>query len=114
LSENIRVVSVVGRLLEHSRVYSFAYGGSQKIYISSADLMPRNLDNRVELAVPIEDPALRAQVMETVELCLADNHNAWDLDSDGAWVRRRPAKGERLVNAQEILMRRHAAHAIEA
>ncbi|MGA2006019.1 MAG: polyphosphate kinase 1 [Solirubrobacteraceae bacterium] len=114
VSENIRVVSVVGRLLEHSRVYSFTYGGTQKIYISSADLMPRNLDNRVELAVPIEDPALRAQVMETVELCLSDNHNAWDLGADGIWVRRHPAEGEKLINAQELLMRRHAASAAEA
>jgi len=113
LSENIRVVSVVGRLLEHSRVYSFTYGGTQKIYISSADLMPRNLDNRVELAVPIEDPWLRAQVMETVELCLSDNHNAWDLGADGVWVRRHPAEGEKLINAQELLMRRHAAAAAE-
>ena len=114
ISENIRVVSVVGRLLEHSRVYSFAYGGTEKVYISSADLMPRNLDNRVELAVPIEDPALRAQVMETVELCLADNHNAWDLSSDGVWRRRHPPASEKVINAQELLMRRHAEHAAEA
>jgi polyphosphate kinase len=114
LSENIRVVSVVGRLLEHSRVYSFNYGGSAKIYISSADLMPRNLDNRVELAVPIEDPALRAEVMETVELCLADNHNAWDLGTDGVWVRRHPGPDEKVINAQETLMRRHAEHLRDA
>src|SRR6202142_2348989 len=103
ISESIRVVSVVGRLLEHSPVYSFNYGGAQKVYISSADLMPRNLDNRVELAVPIEDPVLRTQVMETVELCLADNHNAWYLGTDGLWVRRHPAAGETVVNAQETL-----------
>jgi len=114
LSENIRVVSVVGRLLEHSRVYSFSHGGTQKVYISSADLMPRNLDNRVELAVPIEDPALRAQVMETVELCLSDNHNAWDLGSDGVWVRRVPDAGDQIVDAQETLMRRHAEHSRDA
>ena len=76
--------------------------------------MPRNLDNRVELAVPIEDPALRAQVMETVELCLSDNHNAWDLGTDGVWERRRPSADEKVINAQEILMARHAAHAAEA
>ena len=90
LSENIRVVSVVGRFLEHSRVYAFEHGGDWKVYICSADLMPRNLDNRVELAVPVEDPELRAQVLETVELCLADNHNAWDLGGDGVWQRRAP------------------------
>ena len=113
ISENIRVVSVVGRYLEHSRVYAFEYGGAQKVYISSADLMPRNLDNRVELAVPIEHPALRAQVLEAVELCFADNHNAWDLDSDGVWRRRRAAASEQTINAQELLMHRHVSHAAE-
>jgi polyphosphate kinase len=109
LSENIRVVSVVGRLLEHSRIYGFDCNGVEKLYISSADLMPRNLDNRVELAVPIEDTAAREQVLEVLELCLADNHNAWDLGSDGVWRRRHAAPGEPLVNAQEELMRRHSS-----
>ena len=67
--------------------------------------MPRNLDNRVELAVPIEDPALRGEVLETVELCLADNHNAWDLDGDGVWTRVRPPEPGATINAQEELMR---------
>jgi polyphosphate kinase len=111
LSENIRAVSVVGRFLEHSRVYAFEYGGARKVYISSADLMPRNLNNRVELAVPIEDPALREEVLDVVELCLADNHNAWDLDSRGVWERRHPAPGELVINAQEELMRRHSSGA---
>ena len=57
--------------------------------------MPRNLNNRVELAVPIEDPALRAEVLEAVELCLADNHNAWDLAADGVWTRRQRARAPR-------------------
>jgi polyphosphate kinase len=114
ISENIRAVSVVGRLLEHSRVYAFEYDGAQKVYISSADLMPRNLDNRVELAVPIEDPALRAEVLEAVELCLSDNHNAWDLGSDGVWTRRVPPSPEQTINAQELLMRRHTARSGEA
>jgi polyphosphate kinase len=95
-------------------VYAFERGGVWKTYISSADLMPRNLDNRVELAVPVEDPALRAQVLETVELCLADNHNAWDLDSDGVWTRRQPRGEEPVINSQEILMRRHTARAAES
>ncbi|HEX4033947.1 MAG TPA: polyphosphate kinase 1 [Solirubrobacteraceae bacterium] len=110
-SDNIRVVSVVGRFLEHSRIYAFQYAGAEKVYISSADLMPRNLDNRVELAVPIDDPALRAQVMDVFDLCLADNHNAWDLHGDGVWVRRHRREGEAEVNAQGELMRRHSAHA---
>jgi polyphosphate kinase len=113
LSENIRVVSVVGRFLEHSRVYAFERGGEWKAYISSADLMPRNLIHRVELAVPVEDPELRAEVLEAVELCLADNHNAWDLDADGVWTRRRAPSPEETIDAQAQLMRAHAAHASE-
>jgi len=113
LSENIRVVSVVGRLLEHSRVYAFERGGEWTTFISSADLMPRNLDNRVELAVPIEDPALRAEVLDAVELCLADNHNAWDLDAGGVWTRRHAPSPEGGVDAQAQLMRLHAARAAE-
>jgi polyphosphate kinase len=114
LSDNIRVVSVVGRFLEHSRVYAFQRGGEWTAYISSADLMPRNLNNRVELAVPIEDPELRAEVLETVELCLADNRNAWDLDADGVWTRRPVPGPEAVVNAQEQLMRVHTARAAES
>ena len=105
VSETIRVVSVVGRFLAHSRVYAFERHGSSTVYISSADLMRRNLEHRVELAVPIEDPELRTQVLDTVALCLADNHNAWDLDSDGTWTRRTPASPDAAINAQEQLMR---------
>ena len=76
--------------------------------------MPRNLDNRVELAVPIEDPALRAEVIEAVELCLADNHNAWDLGTDGRWTRRRPPSAQATINAQEELMRLHTLRAAES
>jgi len=108
ISETIRVVSVVGRFLEHSRVYAFERGGTHTVYISSADLMPRNLEHRVELAVPIEDPRLRTQVLDAVALCLADNHNAWDLDGTGKWTRRRPTDSEATINAQEQLMRLHA------
>jgi polyphosphate kinase len=112
LSETIRVISVVGRFLEHSRVYAFERDGQHTVYISSADLMPRNLEHRVELAVPIEDPMLRAQVLETVELCLKDNHNAWELDGDGRWTRiPRPADPAATINAQAELMRLHLLRA---
>ena len=114
LSEHVRVVSVVGRYLEHSRVYAFHRGGEWTAHISSADLMPRNLNNRVELAVPIEDPTLRAEVIEAVELCLADNHNAWDLGPDGAWTRRRAPSPEATIDAQEEMMRLHQLRAAEA
>jgi len=94
ISENIRVVSIVGRLLEHSRVFAFERDGEHTIYIASADLMPRNLDHRVELAAPIEAPELRAELLDTLERAFADNQNSWELDSEGIWHRRSPKPGE--------------------
>jgi polyphosphate kinase len=88
VSDNIRVVSVVGRFLEHSRVYTFHRGKKRKYFIGSADLMPRNLDTRVELLTPVEDESLRAQLDDTLERCLADDTFAWDMTPDGSWQRR--------------------------
>ena len=88
VSETIDVVSVVGRFLEHSRIYSFHRGDEHVYYIGSADLMPRNLDTRVELLVPIEQPDLQAELDDTLERCLADDTYAWTLDPDGSWTRR--------------------------
>jgi polyphosphate kinase len=114
ISENIRVVSVVGRLLEHSRVYTFEREGEQTVYIASADLMPRNLDHRVELAAPIESPDLRAELMDTLERAFADNQSSWELDSEGSWHRRSPAPGESARNMQLELMERHSRRSAEA
>src|SRR4029077_4347373 len=94
ISENIRVVSIVGPLLEHSRVFSFERDGEHTIFIASADLMPRNLDHRVELAAPIEAPELRAELLDTLERAFADNQNSWELDGEGIWHRRSPQPGE--------------------
>jgi polyphosphate kinase len=88
LSETINVVSVVGRFLEHSRVFEFRRGDEERIYIGSADLMPRNLDTRVELVAPVEDPALRAELSDSLDRAFADQTNAWDLKPDNTWVRR--------------------------
>ncbi|HYH59300.1 MAG TPA: polyphosphate kinase 1 [Thermoleophilaceae bacterium] len=88
VSENIRVVSVVGRFLEHSRIYSFQRGEETTWLIGSADLMPRNLDSRVELLVPVEDEGLTAELADTLERCLADDTFAWDLREDSSWERR--------------------------
>jgi polyphosphate kinase len=88
VSETIEVVSVVGRFLEHSRVYSFHRGDDHVYYIGSADLMPRNLDTRVELLVPIEQPELQAEIQDTLDRCLADDTFAWTLAADGSWNRR--------------------------
>jgi polyphosphate kinase len=114
LSDNIRVRSIVGRFLEHSRIYHFAHGaldGGPVSYIGSADLMPRNLDNRVELVAPVDDPALRDELLDTLERCLADDTNAWELGEDGAWSRRTPGADPR--NAHRELMLRHGARAAD-
>jgi polyphosphate kinase len=87
-SENIKVVSVVGRFLEHARVMSFRRGEEERMLIGSADLMGRNLDHRVELIVPVEDPNVRAEIEDTLDRCFADDTFAWDLGPDGAWTRR--------------------------
>ncbi len=111
ISENIRVTSIVGRFLEHSRIYVFRRGEETRVLMGSADLMPRNLDSRVELVAPVEDAALKAELLDVLERCLADNASSWELDSDGNWERQRP-DGE-LRSAQEELMARHSARAAE-
>ena len=88
LSEHIRVRSIIGRYLEHSRIYQFANGDGpgRPIYlIGSPDLMPRNLDGRVEALVPIEDPQLQARLQQILDLNLADDELAWELLPDGSW-----------------------------
>ncbi len=112
VSENIRVVSVVGRFLEHSRLYTFRRGEETRVLIGSADLMPRNLDHRVELVTPVEDPILQADLLDVLERGLADNSNAWELGSDGEWTRLSAGEQERR-SSQEELQERHAARAAE-
>ncbi len=100
VSDTINVVSVVGRFLEHSRIYAFFRGEEKIYYIGSADLMPRNLDTRVELVTPVEDSELQAELDDTLERCLADDTNAWTLGSDGRWARR--TGGTRSVHRELI------------
>jgi polyphosphate kinase len=88
VSETIKVVSIVGRFLEHSRIYSFHSGDDHSYYIGSADLMPRNLDKRVELLTPVENKELQAELQDTLERCLADDTFCWTLEPDGSWQRR--------------------------
>jgi polyphosphate kinase len=111
ISENIRVVSIVGHLLEHSRVYAFLRGEEQSFYIASADLMPRNLDHRVELAAPIEATELQAELLDTLERAFADNQNAWELDSEGVWHRRTVRPGEQPRSLQLELAELYSARA---
>ena len=113
ISENIRVVSIVGRFLEHSRIYAFERGEEEAVFIGSADLMPRNLDTRVELVAPVKDAALRDDLRDTLDRCFADDSNAWELDGEGTWTRRTP-QGPEPRNVQRELMLGHAARAAEA
>jgi polyphosphate kinase len=110
LSENIRVVSVVDRFLEHSRIYAFQRGDDWSVWIGSADLMPRNLDTRVELVAPVIVKSLRDDLLDALERCLADNTHGWDLRPDGSWERREAPEGERR-SVQRELMAGHAEHA---
>src|SRR3954454_24545660 len=112
VSDNIEVVSVVGRFLEHSRIYSFERAGEEeRVFTGSPDLMPRNLYKRVELVTPVEDPKIRVQLLDLLDRGLADNTNAWVLGQDGSWRRRRPNGDPR--NVQRELMDLHEARASE-
>ena len=102
LSNNIRVRSIVGRFLEHTRVFCFENGGDRKVYLSSADWMGRNFFNRVETCFPIEDAKLKKRVFEeTIRTYLDDNAQAWDLQSDGTYTRK---SGKPRKAAQDILL----------
>ncbi len=105
VSENIQVTSIVGRFLEHSRIYYFRNGGDEQIYLGSADLMPRNLDRRVEVLFPLESDRLKTRIKrEILDVYLRDNVKARRMLPSGAYVRARPVKGARAVNAQEELI----------
>ncbi|MFL5897054.1 MAG: polyphosphate kinase 1 [Solirubrobacterales bacterium] len=111
ISESIRVSSIVGRFLEHSRIYAFRRGEETRVLMGSADLMPRNLDSRVELVAPVEDAEIKAELLDVLERCLADTASSWELGPDGRWTRLRPDGEPR--SAQEELMARHSARAAE-
>ncbi|WP_290537371.1 MULTISPECIES: polyphosphate kinase 1 [Alcanivorax] len=105
LSENIRVRSVIGRFLEHTRIYHFHHGGEDLVYCSSADWMDRNLFNRVETCFPVNDPVLKAQVIEQgLHYYLRDNSRAWLLQPDGSYLRAQPENGEPVFIAQQTLL----------
>lgn len=104
ISENIRVISIIGRYLEHSRIFYFHNQGQEEVYIGSADWMTRNLDRRVEAVVPIEDPENLKDLQEILGVMLADNCQAWDLEPDGNYIQRQPTDNSKEQSAQEILM----------
>ena len=107
LSENIRVISIVGRFLEHSRIYYFNNGGDPKVLLGSADLMPRNLNQRVEVLFPVEDANIIKNIKGNIlDTLLSDNVKARLMQSDGTFRLLQPAKGEEAVNSQEVFLSR--------
>jgi polyphosphate kinase len=108
VSENIRVISVVGRFLEHSRIYYFCNGGSEEIYLGSADLMPRNINWRVEVLFPVQDQRIIRYLTDGVlKTYLAANTKTRILQPDGMYRRIKPEEGEQSLNPQEWLMQHH-------
>jgi polyphosphate kinase len=103
VSDHIRVLSIVGRFLEHSRVFYFANSGEEEFYFGSADWMPRNFDRRVEAVAPVEDMTLHPRLRSLLDTCLSDNRQAWDLHADGSYVQRQP-DGEPERSAQAIFL----------
>jgi polyphosphate kinase len=111
LSENITVRSVLGRFLEHSRICAFESNGKATIFLGSPDLMPRNLDHRIEVLVPVEQTRIRQELQAILDSVFTDNTNAWELGADGGWNRVSPGKGQRPHTHQTWLRRRAAARA---
>ncbi len=104
-SENIRVISILGRFLEHDRIFYFHNNDEPQIYIGSADWRGRNLNERVELIAPIENPELKTQLIQILNDCLHDNRLAWDLDADGYYTLRYPQDSEPERNFHKGLMK---------
>jgi polyphosphate kinase len=111
LSETIRVRSIVGRFLEHSRIFIFEAGPKRGILIGSADLMPRNLDHRIEVLTPVEDGRAQQELVRAFDVLLADNASAWEMSTEGRWMKLRPKKGDRGRQAQQVFMRSARARA---
>ncbi|RJP20976.1 MAG: polyphosphate kinase 1 [Candidatus Omnitrophota bacterium] len=109
ISENIRVISIVGRFLEHSRIFYFLNGGEEEYYLGSADWMPRNLDDRVEAITPVEDKEICEEIRQILEIMLNDNRKAWDLHNDGSYTQRKPAPNEKERATHDMLMERATA-----
>ncbi len=114
VSENISVVSVLGRFLEHSRIYAFERPGETTVYTGSADLMPRNLYNRVELIIPVVDEAIKAEMLDLLGISMKDTTGAWLLDPAGEWTPRGPAAGEEAFSVQNTLIERAKLRASES
>ncbi|HEU4753177.1 MAG TPA: hypothetical protein VFU47_08710, partial [Armatimonadota bacterium] len=106
VSDNIRVISIVGRFLEHCRIFYFRAGGEDEVYLASADWMNRNLSRRVEIMFPVEDPVLKRRVLDILGTRLRDNVKARELRPDGRYVRVKQRKGQPRVDSQALFMAR--------
>lgn len=104
ISENIRIISIIGRFLEHSRIFYFYNNGAEEIYIGSADWMRRNLDRRVEVITPVKDPDIAKDLQEILGIMLADNRLAWELQANGSYIQRRQSEDGLEANSQQTLM----------
>jgi polyphosphate kinase len=104
LSDTIRVFSTLGRFLEHSRIYRFENAGDPEFFLGSADWMQRNLNRRVETIMPVNDPILKQELEQTLQIYENDNCSAWDMKPNGRYKRRSPDKGEKRRAAQEVFI----------
>jgi polyphosphate kinase len=104
LSDNVTVISVVGRFLEHARVYYFQNGGDEEFYIGSADLMMRNLESRAEVIVAVEDEPLREELRRCLDAQLGDGRNVWDMLPDGSYAQRRPRRNDAGSGCQQAMI----------
>ncbi|MGB5466942.1 MAG: RNA degradosome polyphosphate kinase, partial [Sedimenticolaceae bacterium] len=111
LSESARVISIVGRFLEHTRIYYFQNGGDEEYFIGSADCMKRNLESRVEVVTPVEGESLRQELRETLDSQLADYRNGWEMQSDGGYVKRVPRDEAEEIGSQQRAIERAKARA---
>ncbi len=111
VSENIRLISIVGRFLEHARIYAFHSGEESRYLMGSADLMPRNLDHRVEVVTPVDDPRIQRELQWVLDVELADTALAWQLEPSGEWHRVLPPDGTPALDSQAALMERAARRA---
>jgi polyphosphate kinase len=110
LSDNVTVISIVGRFLEHARIYYFRNGGAEEFFIGSADLMTRNLESRVEVVTPVEEPALREELRAILDAQLSDRRSAWDMRPDGSYLQRQPGNGAAGGSQQALIASAEARH----
>lgn len=104
LSETVRVISIVGRFLEHTRIFYFLNGGNEEYFIGSADCMKRNLESRVEVVTPVDTPELRQKLRQILDVQIKDRRGAWDMQPDGSYVQRMPGEGDDPRDSQQMLI----------